>query len=176
MELHPAVRKLLASTQKLAQMDPQDAAVDATVSELKDQIALLTSGVDKPTGEKNSHGDHSRKQDIEGLKEQISKLQTAAEIPARNYARIKSILAGLSRAAILASRPQHAAVRPRLAAITVQVAGIFRLVDTAEDLDRPLCEVEKAVHNLYGPSMSDNGAYYFERRNRGHYNESEGAK
>jgi len=171
MSMHPDVaRSLLASARKLAQMDPQDEAVSKTVDGLKEQIAQLTSMVDKPTGEKNSHGDQSRKDDVDFLKGQISKLQQAAELPARNYTRISEILKGLLRAAQASERPQYAAVRPRISAIVAKLAGVFAEVDTVQDLDKPLEAIEKAVHGLYG-DQGKNSTYYFDRRGKGHHSE-----
>jgi polyhydroxyalkanoate synthesis regulator phasin len=137
------------------------------VDGLKEQIAQLTSMVDKPTGEKNSHGDHSRKQDVDFLKDQISKLQQAAELPAKNYIRISEILKGLYRAAQAAERPQYAALRPRISTIVEKLAGVFAQVDTVQDLDKPLEAIEKAVHGLDG-DQSKNSTYYFDRRGKGH--------
>lgn len=160
-------KKALASTRHLAQMDPQDEAVSQTVDGLKEQIAQLTSEVDKPTGEANSHGDQSRKDDVSFLKDQITKLQQAAEIPAKNYSRVVEVLKGLERAAQACERLQYAALRPRISTIVEKIAGVFAEVDTVEDLDKPLAAIEKAVHGLYG-DQSKNSTFYFDRRGKGH--------
>jgi len=161
-------RKLMTATRRLAQMDPQDEAVSRTVDGLKEQIAQLTCMSDKPTGEKNAHGDQSRKDDVDFLKGQISKLQQAAETPSKNYQRIVEILKGLHRAAQACERPQYAALRPRISAIVSKVAGVFAEVDTVADLDKPLEAIEKAVHGLYG-KQDLNSTYYFDRRGKGHH-------
>jgi len=171
-------KQIVASLHKLAQMDPQDAAVDATVDQLKEQISQLTSesaGAEKPAGESHSWGDDSKKDDVSFLKDQIGKLQSAAEKPAKNYLRITSILAGLRRAAIIAERPQYVAMRPQIASIVSKVAGVFAEVDTTEDLDKPLEQIEKAVHGLYG-DQSSNATYYFDRRGKGHHSDGDASK
>jgi len=155
---------------RLAQMDPQDEAVDRSIDGLEAQIALLQSEVEKPAGEKNSFGEHSRKSDIEHLGDQIDQLRSAAVVPAANYRRIVSILSGLKQAFVAAQRPQNAAIRPQIASIVEKVAGIFSEVDTVQDLDKPLEAIEKAVHSLYG-DQSKNSTFYFERRNKGHHSE-----
>ena len=157
--------QILATTKRLAESDPQDEAVARTVQGLQEQIAQLTSEVDKPTGEKNSFGDSSRKQDVKFLHEQISRLKAAAMVPAANYRRIVGILGDLSRVATIAERPQNAPIRPKLAAVVAKLAGAFSEVDTVEDLDRPLSEIEKAVHSLYG-DQSSNHCYMFEARGK----------
>jgi hypothetical protein len=166
-------RSLLAATRRLAQMDPQDEAVARTVQGLQEQIAQLTTEVEKPTGEKNSFGDNSRKQDVKFLKDQISKLKSAAEAPAKNYLRIEEILKGLHRAVEASERPQYAALRPRISTIVEKLAGVFSEVDTVQDLDKPLSAIEKAVHGLYG-DQSSNATYYFDRRGKGHHTKGEG--
>jgi hypothetical protein len=164
------IRNLLATTSRLAESDPQDEAVARTVAVLQEQIAQLTSEVDKPAGENNSFGKNSRKQDIDFLRGQISRLKSAAMVPASNYRRIVSILGDLSRVAALAERPQNAAIRPKLAAAVEKLAGVFAEVDTVQDLDRPLSEIEKAVHSLYG-DQSLNATFYTDRRGKGHHSE-----
>jgi hypothetical protein len=165
----------VATAQRLAQMDPQAEAVGRTVDELESNIALLRSEVEKPAGEKNSFGDHSRKVDIENLGNQIDKLRSAAFVPASNYKRIVSILTGLKNACVAAQKPQNAALRPQIATIVEKVAGVFAEVDTVQDLDKPLEAIEKAVHGLYG-DQSKNSTYYFDRRGKGHHEKTDAAK
>lgn len=155
---------------RLAQMDPQDEAVERTVDGLEAQIALLKGDVEKPAGEKGSFGGQSRKDDIEHLGEQIDKLRSAAFVPAANYRRILNILSGLKEACVASRRPQNAALRPRIAQIVEKVAGVFSEVDTVQDLDKPLEAIEKAVHGLYGKQDS-NATFYFDRRGKGHHGE-----
>jgi hypothetical protein len=165
--MQETVKNLLATTQRLAEMEPQNEAVDRTVKVMQEQVAQLTSEVEKPAGEGNSFGKNSRKQDVDFLHEQIKRLKSAAIVPASNYRRIVSILGELDGAITLAARPQNAAIRPKLAAVVKQLAGIFAEVDTVQDLDKPLEAIEKAVHGLYG-DQSKNSTFYFDRRNKGH--------
>jgi hypothetical protein len=158
----------VASARHLAQLDPQDEAVGRTIGGLEEQIALLKTKVDKPAGEKNSFNAYSRKQDIDALGGQIDKLRSAALIPAANYQRIVQILSGLKEAHIASQRPENAEVRPRIAEVTEKLAGIFAEVDTVADLDKPLEQIEKAVHQLYG-DQSKNGTFYINRRGKGHH-------
>ncbi len=162
------LKKLVAATRRLAQMDPQDEAVKATADELKSEIDLVTKEVEKPAGAPGSFGEKSLKDDAAFVADQISQLKAAAERPARNYARIFNILKGLHQAAELAKRPQYAAVRPRIATITEKVAGLFAEVDTVADLDKPLEQIEKAVHGLYG-QQDKNATFYLDRRGKGHH-------
>lgn len=175
MSHEATVKNLIATTKRLAEMDPQDEAVSRTVDGLNEQIALLTSKVDKPTGEKNSFGDNSRKQDVEHLRDQITRLKSAAMVPAANYRRIVSILGDLSKVASLAERPQNEPLRARLASIVGKLAGVFAEVDTVQDLDKDLGAIEKAVHGLYG-DQSKNSTFYFDRRGKGHHTKTEAAK
>lgn len=99
--------------------------------------------------------------------DKIDSMRSSAARPASNYSRMVSILDGLRHAAMLSQRPQNASVRPKIAAIVNKVAGIFSQVDTVKDLDKPLEQIEKAVHSLYG-NQSLNGTYYFDRRGKGH--------
>lgn len=151
---------------RLASMDPQDEAVQSTVEGLQAQLGLLGENARE---DKNSPwGAQSMKDDAEFIKEQIKKLKAAAAVPAANYRRIFDITTALERAWDHASKPQNASVRPRMAAVIAQVAGVFAEVDTVQDLDKPLEAIEKAVHSLYG-DQSRNSTFYFERRNKGYH-------
>ena len=172
MNMPENLKKLVAATRRLAQMDPQDEAVKATADELKVEIDLVTKDVEKPAGAPGSFGEQSLKDDASFVADQIGKLKSAAERPARNYVRIYNILKGLHQAAEIAKRPQYAALRPRLATITEKVAGLFAEVDTVADLDKPLEAIEKAVHSLYG-DQSKNSTFYLDRRGKGHHTKSE---
>ncbi len=164
-------RKIVAAVKKLAQMDPQDEAVDQTVQVLNAEAALLKGAVEHPAGYKGSFGEASEKDDIEAIGDQISKLRSAAQIPAQNYARMASILTGLHRANQASARPAHAHLKPRIANIVEKVAGLFAECDTVQDLDKPLEAIEKAVHGLYG-DQGKNSTFFFERRNKGHHSET----
>ena len=168
MSIPENLKKLVATTKRLAQMDPQDEAVKATAEELKSEIDLAAKEVEKPAGAPGSFGEQSLKDDASFVADQISQLKAACERPARNYARMYNILKGLHQAAEVAKRPQYAALRPRLAQITEKVAGLFAEVDTVEDLDKPLEQIEKAVHGLYG-DQSKNSTFYLDRRGKGHH-------
>lgn len=163
------IQNIRTAAAKLAQMDPQDEAVARTVEGLQEQIALL-SRVDKPAGDKNSHGKGMREDDVSFMKDQISKLHQAAIVPLKNYRRIASITESLARVVDLSSRPQNAAMRPHVAKVIEKVAGVFREVDTVEDLEKPLEQIEKAVASLYG-DQSSNSSLFFERRGKGHHGE-----
>jgi hypothetical protein len=97
--------------------------------------------------------------DIDRLQCEISRLKSAAETPANNYKRMVSILEGLHRAAVACGRPQNRHLTPRVRDITVKVAGLFQEVDTTEDLNKPLEQIEKAVESLYG-DQSKNSTWY----------------
>lgn len=157
------IRQVVAALKKLAQMDPQDEAVERTVKELQEVSSQLGEQMRE---DKNSPaGQQSMKDDMAMIGEQIDKLHAAAIKPAANYARIVSILGGLKRAVLAAQRPQNAAVRPKLASIVEKVAGVFSEVDTVQDLEKDLSAIESAVHSLYG-DQSANRTYYFEARGK----------
>jgi hypothetical protein len=167
------VNKVIAAVRKLAQTDPQDEAVSETVDVLQAEAKLLGGEVEKPAGFSGSFGEHSVKQDQDFLKDQVSKLHSAALGPASRYQRILAITAGLHRALQASEKPQYAALRPRIAQIVEKTAGLFAEVDTVADLDKDLESIEKAVHSLYG-DQSKNSTFYFDRRGKGHHTKSEG--
>lgn len=167
MDKVTVVKNLLASSRRLAAMDPQDEAVARTVAEMTEHTKLLGELASKDKS--SPWGAQSMKDDIDSLGEQIKRLKAAAAMPAANFRRMYNILATMERVWADAARPQNAAVRPKVAAMVRKVAGVFAEVDTVQDLDKPLEAIEKAVHSLYGPSQSENGAYYFDRRGKGHH-------
>jgi hypothetical protein len=172
MDFETGLKQLVATSRRLAETDPQDEAVQRVVDELHKQVQWLGQ-IEKPTGYKNkgefgSFGDNSLKDDIDFVGEQVKRLKSAAEPAAKNYQRIVAILAGLNKAVEIAKRPQYAGMRPQIALIVEKVAGVFKNVDTVEDLEKPLESIEKAVHGLYG-DQSKNSTYYFDRRNKGHH-------
>ncbi len=174
MDYETGLKTILATSKRLADSDPQDEAVGRVIAELQEQVKWLGQ-IEKPTGykTKGDFGENSLKDDISFIGEQVDRLRSAAETPARNYQRITAILSGLKQATEIAKRPQYAAMRPRIAQIVQQVAGVFKEVDTVEDLDKPLESIEKAVHGLYG-DQGKNSTYYFDRRNKGHHEKTEG--
>ncbi len=167
MQLPENLKKLVATVRRLADTDPQAEAVARTVEGMREQISQLTSEVEKPAGASGSFGEESRKQDVNFMKEQISKLQKAAYNPAKNYTRIYNLLGELGRAAEISGRPQYAAVRPQIASVVEKLSGLFKDVDTTADLDKPLQAIEDAVHKMYG-DQSKNGTFYLDRRGKGH--------
>ncbi len=176
MDYESGLKQLVATAHRLAETDPQSEAVQRVVDELQAQVQWLGQ-IEKPTGYKANEdfGANSLKNDISFIGDQVKRLKSAAEPAARNYNRIVSILSGLQRATEVAKRPQYAALRPRIALIVEKVAGVFKDVDTVEDLDKPLESIEKAVHGLYG-KQSDNATYYFDRRGKGHHKDTEADK
>ena len=161
-----AVRNALSASRILAETDPQDEAVSRVVQNLQDQVGLLN---ELARADKNSTwGEGSMKDDVAAIGEQIKKLRAAASYPAGNYRRILAITDQLRNVWVDASKPQNAAIRPRVARLVQQVAGVFAEVDTVKDLDKPLEQIEKAVHGLYG-DQSSNSIWYFGRRGKGHH-------
>jgi hypothetical protein len=96
----------------------------------------------------------------------VEQLHAAALIPAKNYRRIATITSKLQGLAKLASLPQNAALRGQIKDIVQKTAGIFAEVDTVEDLNKPLEQIESTVHKLYG-DQSKNSTYNFEARGKG---------
>lgn len=167
-----ATDTIIATSRQLAAMDPLDEAVGRTVAELEANAKLLK---EQASEDKSSPwGAQSMKDDIEAIGAQITTLKAAAALPASNYRRMYEILAGLEKAWTIASRPQNAALRPKLATVFKKTAGIFAEVDTVQDLDKPLEAIEKAVHSLYsGGKMNDPATYNFAQRGKGHQGKGE---
>ncbi len=164
-----AIRNISEAASRLASMDPQDEAVKRTIEGLQENSSVLAEQKrDEPKG---SWGEHSMDQDMDFISEQIKCLKAAAVSPARNYTRIVSIVEGLERACVACRSPENAALLPRIAEATRKVAGVFKQVDTVEDLEKPLEAIEKAVHALYGPDQSRNDSYFFDRKGKGHHSE-----
>lgn len=168
-----ALKNVVAASRRLAETDPQDEAVSRVVDHLQDQAGLLKSLMtQKPTPDtapsNRGWGKDSMDNDVEFIGQQVQKLKAAAAVPMRNYQRIVSICDGLANAVVAARRPENAGVRPQIAGVVKRVAGVFAEVDTVDDLDKPLEQIEKAVHSLYG-DQSKNETYYFDRRNKGHH-------
>ncbi len=163
------LKTVIAATQRLAQMDPQDEACDRTAEEL---LASASQISEQMREAKPGWGKDSMKEDLDRMHSQVKELHAAAEEPAKAYGRVLAITAGLGRAIEIARRPQNAAVRPRLAQIVDKVAGVFAEIDTVEDLDKSLEQIEKAVHGLYG-DQSKNSTFYFDRRGKGHQSKGE---
>ncbi len=166
MDKVTAVKNLLASSRRLAEMDPQDEAVARTVAEMSEHAKLL--GELARDDKSSPWGAQSMKDDIDSLGDQIKRLKASAAMPAANFRRMYNILATMERVWADAARPQNAAVRPKVASMMKKIAGVFAEVDTVQDLDKPLGAIEKAIHGLYG-DQSQNSTYYFDRRGKGHH-------
>lgn len=162
------INKIVGASRRLAEMDPHDEAVGRVVEYLSKQTGLLAQLAKADSG----WGEKSMKDDIEFIGQQIKKLKAAAATPANNYQRIIRIIDGLDKAHRLASRPQNIGMRPKIVDLFRKTAGVFAEVDTVQDLDKPLEQIEKAVHGLYGDQNSPN-TYNFEARGKGHYNKSQ---
>ena len=165
------VSDLVASSRRLAEMTPEsshDDAVKRTVDGMKNQVDILREQMGE--AQKGSFVKDSMKDDIGTLKDQMKILNSAAERPARNYQRIISIIAGIDRLLDASSRPENASLRPQVISVATKVAGIFAEVDTADDLDKPLEAIERAVHKLYNNGkMNDPKTYNFSQSGRGHH-------
>lgn len=144
------IQAIVATVNKLSSLDVDDPQVVALSERLASMLVTASS------------------EDPDFLYEQLKRLHQAAEVPSKNYGRILAISAALGRAVQMSRRPQNAALRPKIANIVQKVAGLFAEVDTAEDLDKPLEQIEKAVHSLYG-DQGKNSTYYFDRRGKGHH-------
>jgi hypothetical protein len=162
------IRKIIGASRHLAEMDPQDEAVGRVVEYLQKQTALLAEQARGDSG----WGEKSMKDDIDFINAQIRKLKSAAMIPANNYRRIIRIIDGLDKAHKLASRPQNVNIRPRIIELFRKTAGVFAEVDTVQDLNKPLEQIEKAVHALYG-DQSKNETFYLGRRGKGFHEKPE---
>lgn len=152
------IKNLVESVNRLAATDPNSDHVQSRVDEImKTASAVKTAAT--ATKETAVIG-------------QIDKMRSAAVVPASNYGRVVRILDGLRHAAVLAQEPQNEPVREQIASIVNKVAGVFAEIDTVQDLDKPLAEVESAVHALYGKQFGEQGQSsnkmsYFERRGKG---------
>jgi len=161
------VQELVESINRLAATDPAGPKVGERVNEVFAMVGQIKSA----TAQRVVAPARSETVvDNPSVIEQIDRMRSAAVVPASRYGRVVSILDGLRHAALLASRPQNAVVRPRIAEIVKKMAGVFKDIDTVQDLDKPLEQIEKAVHGLYG-DQAKNSTYYFERRGKGHHSE-----
>ena len=163
MNRDQVMQAIIASSRRLSETDPRDPGCLDGIRELDRQVTMLATVVGQP---------RQAPVDPAQLGEQIEKMRAAALTPAANYRRIVSILSSLKEAHVLASRPQNRPMMPKLASIVAKVAGIFSQVDTIEDLNKPLEQIEKAVHSLYG-DQSKNSTFYFDRRGKGHHGEKQ---
>jgi len=151
------INKIAAEVNVLSQLETGDPDIIAIVDSIASQVATLEQ-------------EFTSTEDLSNISEQIKKLHAAAVMPAKNYQRIASILSGLSHVVEVAKRPGNESIRPKVASIAAKVAGIFAEVDTVQDLDRPLSEIEKAVHSLYSNGQQNNSqTYNFVERGKGHH-------
>lgn len=131
-------QSIIASTKELAASDtssPNIQDVVNTLASATDDLHKLASDMDI---------------DFKTVCEQTEKLHAAAIVPAQRYRRVATITNKLRGLVKVASLPQNAAVRPQIIDIVRKTAGIFSEIDTVEDLDKPLEQIEKAVEKLYG--------------------------
>jgi hypothetical protein len=164
------LRSVFLSIRRLASADPMDPKIPQFVAALRQRISSLSP--ESPPVDDTSPQASPVPETFEEVQNQIASLHKATSVPARNYSRMTNILAGLNRAAALAARPQNKDARPRITRIAERVAGLFAEIDTVEDLDKPLSEIEKAVHSLYG-DQSKNDVEMFDRRGKGHHSKLE---
>ena len=159
---------VIKSVNRLAATDPSGPGVEERARELVASVGKLKSAVDADPAPERKVAPAKSEFVVENpsVLEEIDLMRSAAAKPAERYGRVIAILDGLRHAAVLAGRPQNAAVRPQIAAIVKKVAGVFAEVDTVQDLDKPLEQIERAVHGLYG-NQSSNSCYYFDRRGKG---------
>lgn len=181
------VRNLVASVKKIAEADPQSAGVSALVEGLEAQLDALETQVEAlgdmapaaeaPESEEASETPEAPAEEpaeapstetASTVFGQLASLRRAAEAPLKNYQRIVALCTSLERVANIASRPQYAAARPHVAACVQKLAGIFSKVDTVEDLDKPLEQIESAIHSLY-KNPNDPSTYNFSAKNKGPY-------
>jgi hypothetical protein len=166
------VKELSESIHRLAATELDDSKLEERVREVITKVSQLKTAV--VTVSPQRHITPAKTSfNVENLSVigQIDEMRRAAVGPAENYGRVVSILDGLRHIALLAERPQNVAVRPRIAEIVKKVAGVFAQVDTVQDLNKPLEQIEKAVHSLYG-NQSSNSCYYFDRRGKGHHSDN----
>lgn len=156
--MNEKTRELVKAVHRLSATNPDNETVVAAV----EGVSQILQQFDSDTVSAIDDGV------METVEAEVDQMYTAASVPARNYRRMATILDDLKRVCVEARKPQNAAIRPRVAGVVKKVAGLFAQVDTAEDLDRPLSEIEKAVHGMYG-DQSKNSTYYFERRGKGHH-------
>lgn len=168
--------ELVESINRLAATDPNGSMVDERVMEVLSKIAQVRTALDPapsaPSAPPTSQPEPAPTVTIEepaSVIDQIDAIRSAAAAPAERYNRVVSIMDGLRHAALLAQRPQNAAIRPRVASIVEKIAGVFAEIDTVKDLDKPLEQIESAVHSLYnGGKLNSPKTYMFEQRGVGH--------
>lgn len=174
--------KNLVRVSTLVKKVAQDQGVDSealagTVEELLDVVEQLAQEVGLTDDETDQDGQDQDGQDqgqgqdgqddLGVTQQQLAAMYYASKAPARNFDRIAAICNKLG----LASKnvdPRDKKMVRRLSSVTAKIAGVFAQVDTVDDLDRPLAEIEKAVHSLYG-DQSKNSVEFFERRGKGHH-------
>lgn len=154
-------QEFVAALNHLAALNPDDAKVSIQSGE----IARLASEL-VALSEKEIAPSAPTKNDFNVVCEQVERLHSAALVPAQNYRRIATITSKLKGLVSLASLPQNAELRNQIKDIVKKTAGIFSQVDTVDDLNKPLEQIENAVHKLYGDQNSPN-TYNFESRGKG---------
>ena len=172
------LRKRVAS---LTALDPNEKAVLSHIAAIIDDIQAVEQKVAQTTESTSRNPEVANTSgptvptvdgstDMVKAADAVGRLYQAAGTTMRNYEKILGILEGLHSVIKVAAKPQNVAVRPRVASLVEKTAGVFALCDTVQDLDRPLADIEKAVHALYG-DQSKNSTFYFDRRGKGHHDE-----
>lgn len=168
--MNSAIESLRERVASLVALEPSDKSVVPHLAALVENI----QAVEKSLTEKTASAPEVQSQaslDMVKAADAVGRLYQAAGTTKQNYERIMGILEGLHGAIKVAAKPQNVEVRPRIASLVEKTAGVFALCDTVQDLDRPLADIEKAVHSLYG-DQSKNSTYYFDRRGKGHHDEA----
>jgi hypothetical protein len=144
------MKSIIAAVQELTAMDP----TDPKCAEATEKLVEATAAAE--------HKD---------IEESVASLKQAAEIPAKNYAKIASIAGDLMKVVQLSKHPENEGMRPKVASLVSKVAGLFAECDTADHLaGKSLEEIEKAVHSLYSNGAQNKaGTYNFKLRGKGHH-------
>lgn len=167
--MNSAIDNLRERVASLVALEPADKSVVQHLAALVDNIIAVEKSVTDPVASPEVKTPVAS--DMVKAADAVGRLYQAAGTTKQNYERIMGILEGLHGAIKVAAKPQNVEVRPRISSLVEKTAGVFALCDTVQDLDRPLAEIEKAVHSLYG-DQSKNSTYYFDRRGKGHHDEA----
>lgn len=152
-------QQFVASLNILASTDPTDLKVAALVQDID---AKATQMIEFAAATAASRKDD----DFTVVASSVESLHNSVLIPCSNYRRIATITSKLRGLVKLAGLPQNASLRPQIQEIVKKTAGVFAEVDTVDDLNKPLEQIEKAVHKLYGDQNSSK-TYNFEERGKG---------
>lgn len=163
-----ATKNISDAVSYLSKVDPNDESIHKVVASIQENVNLI-----KKLAQENVEASApSADEDVDFIIGQINNLKAAALVPANNYKKIVDICDSLKKVALETRNPENAKIRKNVASAFRRISGIFAEVDTVQDLDKPLEQIEKAVHGLYG-DQSKNTTYYFNRRNKGHHGKDE---